>query len=219
MNEASSAGGRGGGHSAANSSPEVDAREARLRDAVEAVRRGEQHRFDEIVAELGSQVHATAWRMTQNADDAMDVAQEAFVRMYHALGAWRGNSRFSTWAHRIVLNTAVDYLRRQARHYRGRVELPQGADNEDPFEPPEWAGITEPMAAKSFENEELRGAILKAVDRLSGNQKRCFLLRYYQDLGIHEIAETLGTSDGTVKRHLFRATRKLRELLKDRFPK
>ncbi len=187
--------------------------ETHLRDIVAEVLDGKQERFDEIVAMIGSQVHAIAWRLTQNSEDALDVSQEAFLRIFKALPAWKGRCRFSTWVHRVVLNTAVDYLRRQSKHYRGRVEVPSPADEDEPYEPQEWGGVTDYTPADAMERTELRRRILQAVELLSSRQRKCFMLRHFQELSVREVAEVLGTTEGTVKRHLFRACRRLRELL------
>jgi RNA polymerase sigma-70 factor (ECF subfamily) len=193
--------------------PADDPVEARLRLVVGEVLGGKHERFDEIVAVIGSQVHAIAWRLTQNSEDALDVSQEAFLRIFKALPAWKGRCRFSTWVHRVVLNTAVDYLRRQSKHYRGRVEVPSPADEDEPYEPQEWGGVTDYTPADAMERTELRRRILQAVELLSSRQRKCFMLRHFQELSVREVAETLGTTEGTVKRHLFRASRRLRELL------
>ncbi len=189
------------------------AQEQALREAVRDVVAGRSERFDDIVAIIGGQVHAVAWRLTQDPEDALDVSQEALLRIYKALPAWKGRCKFTTWAHRVTLNTAVDYLRRQSKHYRGRVETPAPEETDEPYEPPEWGGITHETAADALERSEIRRRIHQALDLLSPQQRKCFMLRHYQQLTVREVAETLGSSEGTVKRHLFRACRRLRELL------
>jgi len=186
----------------------------KVREAIEAVLAGQKDRFDDIVAIIGGQVHAVAWRLTQNADDALDVSQEALLRIYKALPAWKGRCKFSTWVHRVVLNTSVDYLRRQSKHYRGRVEVASPTQEKDePYEPQEWEGVTHYTPADAVERSEVRRRILQALELLSAQQRKCFLLRHFQDLSVREVADALGTTEGTVKRHLFRACRRLRELL------
>jgi RNA polymerase sigma-70 factor (ECF subfamily) len=203
---------RAGDASVRRSDPAVT-QDLALRAAVADVVGGQQERFDDIVAVIGDQIHAVAWRLTQNPDDALDVSQEALLRIYKALPAWKGRCKFTTWAHRVVLNTAVDYLRRQSKHYRGRVETPSPKDQDEPFEPQEWAGVTEYTAADALERTEVRRRILQALELLSARQRKCFMLRHFQELTVREVAEVLGTTEGTVKRHLFRACRRLRELL------
>lgn len=191
-----------------------EATDRKLRQAVDAVLGGRPERFDEIVAAIGAQIHSVAWRLTQNADDALDVSQEALLRIYKALPAWKGHCKFTTWAHRVVLNTAVDYLRRQSKHYRGRVEAASPAEEKDePYEPQEWEGVTHYTPADAVERSEVRRRILQALELLSARQRKCFLLRHFQELSVREVAQVLGTTEGTVKRHLFRACRRLRELL------
>lgn len=198
---------------ATGSTGDIESMDRKLREAVDDVLAGRQERFDDIVAAIGGQVHAVAWRLTQNADDALDVSQEALLRIYKALPAWKGRCKFTTWVHRVVLNTSVDYLRRQSKHYRGRVETPSPTEQDEPYEPQEWEGVTNYTPADAVERMEVRRRVLQAVELLSTQQRKCFLLRHFQGLSVREVADTLGSTEGTVKRHLFRACRRLRELL------
>ncbi len=193
--------------------PAASASEQELRDAVADVLAGNKDRFEVIVEAIGPQIHAVAWKLTQDTDDALDVSQEALLRIYRALPAWKGRCKFSTWAHRVVLNTGVDFLRRQSKHYRGRVEVPAPEENDEAQEPQEWGGVTYYTAADALERSEIRRRIQQALVFLSARQRKCFVLRHYHDLSIREVAEVMGTSEGTIKRHLFRACRRLRELL------
>ena len=186
--------------------------ERRIRSIVKAILSGESERFDEIYAFYHNRVYALAWSLTGNYDDAMDVVQESFLRTYRALGSWKGRSRFSTWIHRIVVNTSIDFIRREARHHVKRLssggneqleekvhKLIQGVETRTPF--------------SELERKELRCRIFLAINQLGGRQRKCFILRYFGHLSIRDVASVIGCGEGTVKRHLFRARQNLKQLL------
>ena len=175
--------------------------------------RGDKERFEEIVERFRMYVYQIAWKMTTNYDDAMDITQEVFLRVYRALSSWKGRSKFSTWLHRIAVNTTIDYLRRNSRYAKTFVEGQEREDSED-LDRKLREGVTHETPSRALELKELRCAIYSAVVKLPGRQRKCFVLRHYYGLPIKEIAEILGCSEGTVKRHLYRALQRLRTLLK-----
>jgi RNA polymerase sigma-70 factor (ECF subfamily) len=174
---------------------------------------GKTEAFDEIVFLYRNQVHSAAWQLTRNADDAMDVAQEVFLRVYRALSSYKGQSRFSTWLHRIVLNTSIDYLRRQRRHEHGRMEAP--TENGVSAPPSPLEGVTAERQRDAVFYHEIQRHVARALGKISAKQRQVFLLRYYSELSIREIASVLRCTEGAVKRHLYRAQERLRVLLKD----
>lgn len=179
---------------------------------VELARAGQQDAFADLVFRFRDQVYATSWHLTRNTEDALDVTQEAFIRAYNALGSYKGRSRFSTWLHRIVLNTGIDYLRREARHRHVSTDEPLGTD--------EQAGgkVEASIAATQRDvvyEKELHRQVLAALDKLSSRQRQVFFLRYFHGLDTKETADVLKCTQGSVKRHLFRAQIRLRELLSD----
>src|SRR5690606_27059815 len=97
---------------------------------VERAVAGSSEAFEEIAFLYREHVYAAAWQFTRNSDDAMDVTQEAFLRAFRALSSFKGKARCSTWLHRIVLNTCVDYLRREKKH-RNNYSLSQHDDDPD----------------------------------------------------------------------------------------
>ncbi len=183
---------------------------------VQAARNGQSDAFDEIVFRYRDQVYAAAWQLTRNNDDAMDITQEAFMRAYSALGSYKGRSRFATWLHRVVLNTGIDYIRREKKHRH------ESTDQTDPETGKPSGGPESSVAASQREHvyeKELQKQVLVALDDLSTRQRQVFVLRYYHDLDTKETAKVLKCTEGAVKRHLFRAQSRLRELLRDLGPK
>lgn len=182
--------------------------ESYFRDVVRAVRAGETARFEEIVNLFRDRVHRMAWRMAHDGEDALDITQEVFLRAFHALGSWHGRARFSTWLHRIVINASIDFMRKRSRQQRSTESI-------EAMEPERRAAIEARHAPHDQPRRlayagELRREILAAVQRLPRRQRECFLLRYYHESSIREVAAVLKISQGAVKRHLHRAARRLR---------
>jgi RNA polymerase sigma-70 factor (ECF subfamily) len=171
---------------------------------VERFQDGETGVFDEIVGRCQKSVYNLAYHFTHNCEDAYDISQEVFIKAFKSLGKLRENATFDAWIRKITVNTCIDFLRKHQNEYYldDFSQLPQIVERGDKTPP-----IT-PVEAK-----ELRAMIIRAVDQLPEKQKKVFILRYYEDLSIQEIANILSRSEGTVKANLFHATRRLRELL------
>lgn len=176
---------------------------------------GNREAFDELVFLYRDQVYATAWQMTRNADDAMDVSQEVFLRAFRALASYKGRARFSTWLHRIVLNTCIDHIRREKRHW-GNISMSDASDegHDEGLGPPPESSV-DATQRESVYHKQIQARVLNALKQISGRQRDVFVLRYYQDLELKEIAEVLKCSEGAVKRHLHRAQMRLRDILRD----
>lgn len=166
---------------------------------------GETSVFSEIVSKCRDRVRYIAYNFTQNWEDAFDISQEVFIKVFRSLNKLNEISAFEAWLKRITINACMDHLRQK--------------NNERLFLNPlslEHESIKNTLynAKNSLEeNNELQKVIAKAVKQLSEGQRRVFILRYYGGLSLKEISEKLNCSVGTVKAHLFRATRRLRKLL------
>lgn len=173
--------------------------------------RGRSGSFDTLVKRYQSIVYATTYRFVQNREDALDIAQEVFLKTYRSLDKWRPTGRFKSWLLRIAVNMSIDHLRRRSRKPRfvGTEDLRQVGheavkEHVQPRKPSEIVS-----------DSELGGLIRKAVDKLPEKQKVVFVLRHYEGLLLKEIAEIMNCTEGTVKTHLFRATGKLRGELQE----
>ena len=170
---------------------------------VERFQSGEFGAFDEIVDGCRGRVYKLAYRFTHNAEDACDISQEVFIKVFRSLDRLKDSSAFDAWLRRVTINTCMDHLRRQpseqALHGYSYLDQEYVADSGRTDEP--------------VEDGELRRMISRAVDQLPNRQKSVFVLRHYEGLALKEIAEALNCSLGTVKAHLFRATRRMRKLL------
>ncbi len=166
-------------------------------DLVGRARRGDRDAIGRLYERHASRVYAIVRRLAGDDDQAADWAQEAWVRVFRALPDFRGESRFTTWVHRIAVNSAFQGQRANLRH-RSRVdELHPRADYPGKDESP-----------------VLRLTLERAVDGLPAGMRKVLVLHDIEGYTHEEIGELLGVSPGTCKSQLFKARAKLREMLK-----
>jgi RNA polymerase sigma-70 factor (ECF subfamily) len=182
------------------------------RDDAELVRRilkGEGEHFETLVARYQTRLFRFISRYTNDAEDARDVTQEVFLKVYGALDSFDPRYRFSTWLFRIAGNAAIDHLRRR----RGRViSLDLSPDEEGgsrAIDPRDHG----PDPLEDLTRRRLRQAIDEAIEKLPEDYRELLSLRHYGELPYEEIAELKRLPLGTVKNKLFRARRALRDLL------
>ncbi len=155
-----------------------------------------------------------ALNLLRSPEDARDVYQEAFLRVYRNLHTFRFDCSFQTWLYRIVTNICLDLLRkRKVRKEESTVvETSEGpVDRIESFE--EDSAHSDPE--RTMWNRELQGKIEKALEELTPRERLVFEMRHYQGMRLRNIGEILGTSEEAAKNCLFRATRKMRAELGD----
>lgn len=175
---------------------------------VERFQDGEVEAFDELVIRYQDKIYRLAYSFVHNREDALDLSQEAFLRAFQALGRFERKSAFYSWLYRITTNLCIDFLRNRSRTKSVSLDaeaeyLPNGLIR----------GYKQYSPTKYVEEKELQQHIINAVSTLSPKQREVFVLRYWDDLQIKEIANVIGRSEGTVKAHLFHALRNLRKQL------
>lgn len=155
--------------------------------------------FEELVRRYQGRLYNLAYRLTGDAEDAQDLAQEALFKAYSALRTFRTGERFSPWVYKIATNLCISHLRRR----RPQVAL----DEQSPFVD------GSPSPEDVAEQKELRETVQRAITALPEQYRAVILLRHQQDLPYSDIAQALGLPIGTVKTHLFRARDMLHKLL------
>lgn len=171
------------------------------RALLERCRSGEDTAFGELVDRYKDLVYGLVYRMTHDRSHADDLAQEVFLRVHRGLPYFRGEARLSTWIYRIVQNVCS-----QARaQRRPAVPLESGGEDRPVREPGTVDG--------AFGDIELRDRLEKALARLPENYRLLIAAHYLQGVQYEALAEALNIPLGTVKTHLYRAKRQLRELL------
>ena len=174
-----------------------------------ATKRGDAEAFGALVLRHRQKVVAMAQRITNNREDAEDVAQESFTKAFLHLDTFQEKSQFSTWLTRIAMNEAFMLLRRR----RGVVEaLPENHD-EGMKSTSETFIDQSPNPEQSYWQRECTDLLTEAIDRLKPKIGRTIFLRDVEERSVKETAEILGTSISAVKARHFQGRRKLRKNL------
>jgi RNA polymerase sigma-70 factor (ECF subfamily) len=177
---------------------------------IERVLAGDADVYGYFVRTYQRRVYGMALRMLRDAGEAECVAQDAFVKAYRSLAAFRGGSSFETWVLRIAVNACRDRLKRKRLVLYFHQRRP-AADFED--DPIEAVPSPEPSPDRLLEAKEIKAFLRRAIDALSPRQRVVFALKHFDGRSIPEIADLLGLDCGTVKSHLFRAAQKVRARL------
>jgi RNA polymerase sigma-70 factor, ECF subfamily len=161
---------------------------------------GNRSAFRCLVERHMRQAYNVAYGFVQDHEGAHDVVQDALVRTYHALPGFRGDAEFSTWLHRIVTNVALNHIRSRSSRTRREVRVDE---------------VAEPGATQDHEihARQVREHLNAALRTLPDLQRTVVTLRHIDGLSTREVSMILKCSEGTVKTHLFRGLKKLRQRL------
>lgn len=176
-------------------------RESLDRALVERVQRGDSTAFDALVRKYQHRVIGLVGRYVRDWSECQDVAQEVFMRAYRALGNFRGDAQFSTWLHRIAVNTAKNHLVAQNR--RPPTDDIDVMDAEQ-FDPSFRLRDTDTPEHELL-RQEIERTVMDAVNRLPQELREAITLREVEGLSYDEIAERMGCPIGTVRSRIFRA--------------
>ncbi len=182
-------------------------------DLIKRAQRGDMTAFELLLYRYDRHVLNIAYSFRNNEDDAKDIYQEVFLRVYKGLKNFQFRSEFSTWLYRIATNVCITYQRQKKRHAHESIDRQLTNNPDDSLT---GADILE---GDSITDEKAMGAdisdhINEALQQLPPQQKLAFTLKYFQEYKIREIAEMMNCAEGTVKRYLFNASSKMREQLK-----
>ena len=188
---------------------------ARLDDTslVRQAQQGDVAALEELIRHYDRAVLRLATHLTGSAEDAQDIYQETFLRVYRNLGNFRYECSFYTWLYRIVCNLCLDHLRHKRFHNREVTsELTPDGEQENPLD---RVADVRPGASPEREliSREIRELVVRALARLSPKERVVFELRHYHGLKLQTVAVMFNTTENTIKNTLFRATRKLRVAL------
>lgn len=185
-------------------------------DLVLKAKRGDLAAFEQLVFRYDKQVLTIAARYVNSADDAKDIYQEVFLRVYRSLARFHMRSEFSTWLFRITTNVCLSHRARRKRH--AHVSLEGTLDSEDDQPHKLKDGLVGDSATdQPAMDAEITQHLQEALDSLSPKQRMVFTLRHDEGYKLREIAEMMDCTEGTVKKYLFTAIRRMREHLKEGF--
>lgn len=173
---------------------------------IERCRTGDDAAFGELVDHYKNLVYGLIYRMVADKSVVDDLAQDVFLKMYRGIPYFRGDARLSTWLFRIVHNTC-------AQRHNNRPPAVSLDSSDHPSLPPRQMGSTD----GAFAELETRDRLEKALARLPSHYRMLVAAHYLQGVQYEALAEALNMPLGTVKTHLYRAKRQLRELLEESF--
>jgi RNA polymerase sigma-70 factor (ECF subfamily) len=169
--------------------------------------KGETAAFGSLVRRYQDRLYNTVYRLVDNAEDAQDVVQEAFLHAYQSLDSFKGDSLFFTWLYRIAVNTAISLKRKR----RIVLSLHAGRNGESGLEPLDDSETTRPGHALEQVEQERR--IQKALNQLSPEHRSVLVLKDMEGQKYEDMAEILQVPIGTIRSRLHRARTELREVL------
>jgi len=179
------------------------------RRLVERATQGDRDAYGVLVQRHQHRVFNLAFQVLRNREDALDVAQEAFVKAFVSLSSFKGEASFTTWMHRIVVNLAIDSLRRRRRgegtEYDDGRAAPEGGE-------PDVEALGNPAA--ELELKQMRALLERGIASLPPAQRAVIVLREIEGMSYEAIARAVGCRLGTVMSRLYYARRKLQQLFK-----
>ena len=178
---------------------------------VRAAQQGDMAAFEELVARHRDRIYARAYSMMRNEEEAIDLSQEAWGKGWQRLKQFQGDSSFSTWMTRIVINLCLDQLRKQKRRQTDSIE----AMDEDSGGVERQMPVVLVNPTERLERGELRQRIDRGLAQLSHEHRTVLVLHEFEEMDYKGIAKAMECSIGTVMSRLFYARRKLAALLAD----
>jgi RNA polymerase sigma-70 factor (ECF subfamily) len=171
----------------------------RERTLIERARSGDQDAYGELVRANFPRVYALLARLVDGPEDAEDLAQDCFVRAWHALGHYRGECSFSSWLYKIAMRLALDHRRTRARRLAALPQVSEG------WPVLEQASARGERPAEHFLARELSRALAAALQHLPQRLRTALVLRVFRDLEYEEIARVTGVAPATSRLHVLQA--------------
>lgn len=175
-------------------------------ELISQCQKGDQDAFKEIFDQYHKKVYRIAYGVVRRREEALDIVQEVFIKLFHTLRNFKGKSKFYTYIYRMAVNTAIDHVRKTGK------SVSSSLDEEGSFQPSEDA---EKSPDRILLQKELEGRVHLAMEKLPIDQRTAIILREMEELSYQEMAEAMGCSVGTVMSRLHYGRKKMQELLKD----
>jgi RNA polymerase sigma-70 factor (ECF subfamily) len=180
----------------------MDVNEAQL---ISRCQQGDQEALKEIFNQYHQKLYRIAYGVVRHREEALDIVQEVFIKLFRSIHQFKGKSRFYTYLYRMTMNTAIDHTRKMKK-------VPPLSDEEEGFQ---LSDDADRRPDRIFDYKELEAKVKWAMDQLSPDQKAALVFREVEGLSYQEIAEATGSSIGTVMSRLHYGRKKVQELLKD----
>ncbi|HXG57804.1 MAG TPA: RNA polymerase sigma factor [Thermoanaerobaculia bacterium] len=177
------------------------------RELVRTIRQGDAEAFEQLVRRKTGKVYALCYRIIGNSEDAKDIAQLVFIKLWENLEKYDPQYAFDTWLYRMVTNVAIDFMRsRQSRENAVNSNLRLVKTSEEAEQ-----GVV-------VQRKEVEAVFREVSNVLSPKQKAIFVMREMEDIPSCDIAKILGCRESTVRNHLFNARKLMQEQLRKRYP-
>ncbi len=182
-------------------------------ELVHEMKNGNFNAFENLVYRHDKQVLSIAARYINNAEDAKDIYQEVFLRVFRSIGKFQMRSEFTTWLYRITTNVCLTYCKKHQQRQNTISHFSDGEHEESIIGNRRNEGsMTSPQ---QLTNREISDRVANALNLLSPQQKLVFMLRHYEGYKLKEIAGFMKCTEGSIKKQLFTAIRRLRGELRD----
>lgn len=181
-------------------------------DEIKVIKRavkGDADAFEQLVLAYQTPIYNLCLRMTGNPEDAADLSQETFLKVWKSLASFHFEAAFSTWLYRLASNTCLDHIRSVKRRPQLSLTAEDADGEEKAIDLPDPSPLPEEAAITKDENERLA----RAIQSLDEQHRQILTLRAINDLSYAEIADILGIKEGTVKSRLARSRNALRKIL------
>jgi RNA polymerase sigma-70 factor (ECF subfamily) len=167
---------------------------------------GDQKALKEIFDLHHKKVYRVAFGMVRHREDAMDIVQDVFIKLFRSIKEFKGESRLSTYLYRMTVNTSIDHIRKMGKPGHNRA-----LEDEEGFQPAEDG---EKRPDRIFLYKELEGKVNEALSQIPSDQRTAIVLREVEGLSYEEIAKTMKCSIGTIMSRLHYGRKKMQEFLK-----
>ncbi len=182
------------------------------RDLVDATKQGDREAFRTLFERYHRRAYALAYGVVRQQDDALDIVQDAFIKAHKHLDKFEGTSSFYTWLYRIVMNLAIDHLRKHRRVKPVELDEQHLAEAGDDTLLPKLLGGN---PGRALLDKEIRERIDAALGELSENHRAVLVMRELEGLSYEEMAQAMGCSKGTIMSRLFHARKNMQRRLAD----
>jgi RNA polymerase sigma-70 factor (ECF subfamily) len=175
-------------------------------EMISRCQQGDQEALKEIFDKYHKKVYRIAYGVVRQREEALDIVQEVFIKLFHSIKNFKGKSHFYTYLYRMVMNTAIDHARKTGK------QIISSLDVEGSFQP---SDDLEKGPERILLQKELEERVKLAMDKLPTEQRTALIFRDVEGLSYQEMAEAMGCSIGTVMSRLHYGRKRIQELLKD----
>lgn len=183
---------------------------------VQRAQAGDRLAFKTLFERYQRRAYALAFGVVRNQDDALDVVQDAFIKAHRHLDKFEGQASFYTWLYRIVMNLAIDHIRKHRRH--NPVDFTDQTAEDGVSDDTLLPRIIGGNPARALMDREIRDRISDALDALSENHRAVLVMRELEGLSYEEMAVAMQCSKGTIMSRLFHARKNMQRALADLYP-